>query len=353
MLARCASCVLPIELGVSWIICSVGCGNVVHSSCCVTSVTEDTRFAPCGSCKVKADSSEGLAEPLCKLQEENLDQRATVLKLQNTVDRLVEKILSSGSAEDTPPAARSTPIVPEALNDGSRKVRKARKKQRTAPLSDVDRPPSVEPVLREGTPEEAAVDGEEPKPEQGAAKRGRDAADLSESFERSARESSLMEVAGAPLGIPHESQPVAQSREDGGNEEQQPETAKKRKKPPVKIRSGTSDAAEDNLEFITREPIFHALYVDGMSKKTTAAQVLQWFKKRDVLPFAVWKVKNKGADSAFCVGLRPKHLKTCSNPDFYPQQMRYRRWIGRPPSPQTVIQHVEEKPSETKKELKQ
>ena len=95
---------------------------------------------------------------------------------------------------------------------------------------------------------------------------------------------------------------------------------KQRRRPPVKLSTGTSGARDKDLEFVAREPVFHALYVDGMSKKTSAEQVLQWFKNHEVTPFSVWKLKKKGPVSGFCIGLRPKHLKICSNPEFYPSK---------------------------------
>lgn len=88
---------------------------------------------------------------------------------------------------------------------------------------------------------------------------------------------------------------------------------------PLSSYVGSSETKGAGLELVAREPVFPAVYVDGASKGTTAAQMLQWFKRQGVSPFAVWKVKKKSVDSAFCIGLRPKHAKIYSNPTLPPE----------------------------------
>lgn len=280
-----------------------------------------------------------------------MEQRITVMKLQETVDRLVRVSLLPVRSGDGPPIDQPDPTPPKALNVGERKERKhQKKKQRRDPA----------PLHGEGNDVTSASQKVPPKGAQGgttsggrgqppgknkATKRNRETANMSDTFELSASEEISMDTATNEAEVSGEAEEAPPSCKDGPGEEAA-EAAKRRKRPPVKLCTGTSGAKDSGLEFVAREPLFHAIYVDGMSSKTTAGQVLQWFKNRGVHPFAVWKLKKKGADSGFCVGLRPRHLRACSNPDFYPQEMRYRRWVGRPPSPATVMHHVEDKRSD-------
>lgn len=111
--------------------------------------------------------------------------------------------------------------------------------------------------------------------------------------------------------------------------------ARKRKQRP-KLKCGSSEAAKTSgLEFAplrTVRPRFYGIFVDGLSKSTSAAQLLNWYVGRGVKPYMVWKLKRKGQVSAFCISLNRRDLHGCLADEFYPKQMMFRRWGGGPPT---------------------
>lgn len=111
--------------------------------------------------------------------------------------------------------------------------------------------------------------------------------------------------------------------------------ARKRRQRP-KLKCGSSEAAKTpGLEFApvrTVRPRFYGVFVDGLSKSTSATQLLNWYVGRGVKPYMVWKLKRKGQVSAFCISLNRKDLHGCLADEFYPKQIMFRRWGGGPPT---------------------
>lgn len=101
------------------------------------------------------------------------------------------------------------------------------------------------------------------------------------------------------------------------------------------LKRGASEGNDGGLEFAmlrrTSRPRFYGVFLDGLSKTTTAQRILDWYISRGISPKAVWKLRRQGTVSAFCISLRKEDIKSCVAREFYPKEISFRRWGGAPP----------------------
>lgn len=276
MLDACVKCKLPVLSGKTVVLCSLGCGNLLHRGCCDPAVHIDSKFSPCGHCEGEKNSVADLVGRLRNLQLDLFLQRELFGKLEKRMKAVEEMVRRPAGSTDSPSIPSSTP-KPSSQSRGTRNARKQVKRLKKSDDNEEPVPPSNVKETKLG----AASSGEEHARETvgdtsstNASKRDRETADLSSSLQSDGDQIDRRTevVGGKETALPDEDVHMGDDEETAENADGKDrfiEVKKKKRGFPKKICSGTSSAAAVGLEFQARTPLFHALYVDGLAKKTS------------------------------------------------------------------------------------
>ena len=79
-----------------------------------------------------------------------------------------------------------------------------------------------------------------------------------------------------------------------------------------------------------------ALWVAGLDRTVSAAELWRLFEAKGVHPLRVWKLRfHRRGSSVFCVNFNDQDFTRCNRPEFFPAGVRFRRWRG--PEPEVDV----------------